>query len=96
MPLAAEDVKKLGDLARLEIADDQIDAYRESLSRILEFVERLAAVDTAGVAPMAHPLVGMTARLRADEVSEPNRRELYQKNAPAVEDGLYLVPSVID
>ena len=64
------------------------------LSAILAFIEQMNEVDTDGVVPMAHPL-DMTQRLRADVVTEPDRRKELQANAPAVRDGLYLVPRVI-
>ena len=70
--------------------------YVESLSAILAFVEQLAAAATEGVTPMAHPLEGQVQRLREDAVTESNRRDAYQANAPAVEAGLYLVPRVLE
>ena len=70
--------------------------YSDSLTRILDLVGELDKAQTAGVEPMAHPLTGQVQRLRADEVTEPNARDTYQRNAPQVEDGLYLVPRVIE
>ncbi|MGH8399606.1 MAG: Asp-tRNA(Asn)/Glu-tRNA(Gln) amidotransferase subunit GatC, partial [Gammaproteobacteria bacterium] len=80
---------------RLSISDQDIPVYARTLSNILEFVAQLERAKTDGVAPMAHPLE-MSQRLRPDQVSETDQRELYQQNAPQVEAGLYLVPKVIE
>ena len=95
MALKPEDVKSIAQLARLEIREADIPAYTDNLSRILDFVQQLEAADTGEVAPMAHPL-DMSQRLRADEISEHDQRDLYQENAPQVDAGLYLVPKVIE
>ncbi len=94
-PLGIAEVAKIAHLARLAIREEDAPAYARNLSAILELVEQMNAVDTTGVAPMAHPL-DMTQRLRADEVSECNQREHFQVIAPRVETGLYLVPKVIE
>ena len=67
----------------------------QNLTNILDLVEQMNATDTDGVEPMAHPL-DAHQRLRADEVTEKNQREHFQKNAPEVESGLFLVPQVIE
>ena len=95
MALEREDVEKIAHLARLAIDDEDIPAYARDLSNILQLVEQMSAVDTKGVTPMAHPL-DMHQRLRADEVTETDQRELFQSLAPAVEAGVYLVPKVIE
>ena len=95
MPLEREDVLDIAHLARLRIEGGEVERYVGELSAILEFVEQMNAVDTGGVTPMAHPL-DMTQPLRPDTVTEPDRREEYQAHAPAVRDGLYLVPKVIE
>jgi len=95
MSLQADQVRNIAHLARLAIADEDVPGYAESLSSILALVEQLDALDTAGVEPMAHPLHA-TQRLREDAVTEENLREQYQACAPAVGDGLYLVPRVIE
>ena len=95
MALKPEDVKSIAHLARLDIREEDIPNYAENLSRIFDFVQQLEAADTNGVEPMAHPL-HMAQRLRADEVSESDNRELYQQNAPQTDAGLYLVPKVIE
>ena len=82
-------------LARLEIAGQDFDDVAQKLSRIVDFVDQLQAAPTDDVLPMAHPL-DQAQRLRADEVTEANHRDEFQANAPAVENGLYLVPKVIE
>jgi len=95
MSLGPDDVKNIAHLARLSIDDDDIDSYVSSLSSILDLVAQMNSVDTSEVTPMAHPLdVGQ--RLREDEVLEQNQREQFQKIAPQTENGLYLVPKVIE
>lgn len=95
MSLSADEVRKVAFLARLQLEADQVSAYAGELSGILAMVDALQAADTAGVAPMAHPL-DLGARLRADAVTEADQREAFQANAPRVEEGLYLVPKVIE
>ncbi|MFO7285925.1 MAG: Asp-tRNA(Asn)/Glu-tRNA(Gln) amidotransferase subunit GatC [Gammaproteobacteria bacterium] len=95
MSLAEQDIDKLCELARLEIDADEIGDVAKKLSDIVDMVSQLSAVPTDGVEPMAHPL-DRPQRLRDDVVTETNLRELYQRNAPAVERGLYLVPKVIE
>jgi aspartyl-tRNA(Asn)/glutamyl-tRNA(Gln) amidotransferase subunit C len=82
-------------LARLRVADDEFAETVEKLSTIVEFVDQLAALPTDDVVPMAHPL-DQVQRLRPDEVTEPDQRDRIQQNAPAVEDGMYIVPRVIE
>jgi aspartyl-tRNA(Asn)/glutamyl-tRNA(Gln) amidotransferase subunit C len=93
--LTRGDVDHIAHLARLAVSEAEAEEYVSKLSRILELVDQLRQVDTHGVEPMAHPL-DMAQRLRADEITEPDRREDYQKNAPQAEQGLYLVPRVIE
>lgn len=95
MSLSNEQVESIAHLARLGVDKQDLDSYAGNLSRILEFVEALGAVDTSAVEPLAHP-IDMAQRLRPDEVTEPDQRELFQSVAPSVEDGLYLVPRVIE
>lgn len=95
MSLTPEQVRQVAHLARLELKPGQTEAYASQLSNILEMVDRLVAAKTDGVEAMAHPL-DMSQRLRPDAVSEPNQRETFQAQAPAVRDGLYLVPRVIE
>jgi len=95
MALDASDVVSIAHLARLGIDPADVDEYTRNLSDILAFVEQLNAVDTTGVAPLAHPLE-TTQRLRPDVVTEGNDRENFQQVAPQTESGLYLVPQVIE
>jgi len=95
MSLQKEDVEKIAHLARLAVDEADIPDYARNLSNILDLVERMSAVDTDAVTPMAHPL-DMPQRLRDDVVSEENQRDHFQQIAPQVENGLYLVPQVIE
>lgn len=95
MSLTTEDVNKIAWLARLAIDPGKAESYAKDLSGILAFVEQMSGVDTAAVAPMAHPL-DEVQRLRPDEVTETDRRDWFQAHAPRVEAGLYLVPKVIE
>jgi aspartyl-tRNA(Asn)/glutamyl-tRNA(Gln) amidotransferase subunit C len=90
-----QEVEKIAHLARLAIRPEDIPAYVRDLSNILTLVEQINEVVTKDVTPMAHPL-DMSQRLRPDEVTEENQREIFQTVAPLVENGLYLVPKVID
>ena len=93
--LTTEDVKKAAYLARIAIDEAKIPEYTENLSNILELVEQMNSVDTDDITPLAHPL-NLAQRLREDVVVESNLRDHYQAIAPIVENGLYLVPKVID
>ncbi|MDH5228762.1 MAG: Asp-tRNA(Asn)/Glu-tRNA(Gln) amidotransferase subunit GatC [Gammaproteobacteria bacterium] len=95
MSLEKSDVEKIAHLARLSLSEDDIPVYAENLSNILQLVEQMDQVNTDDVTPMAHPLDAVQ-RLRADEVTEANQREKFQSIAPQVENGLYLVPKVIE
>ncbi|MFZ9708529.1 MAG: Asp-tRNA(Asn)/Glu-tRNA(Gln) amidotransferase subunit GatC [Steroidobacteraceae bacterium] len=96
MSLTRDDIAHISRLARLELTEAEIPVYVDSLSRILAFVGELDRAPTAGIEPMAHPLPGLAQRLRADEATESDQRDRYQRNAPRVEAGLYLVPKVIE
>ncbi|MGN6454293.1 MAG: Asp-tRNA(Asn)/Glu-tRNA(Gln) amidotransferase subunit GatC [Steroidobacteraceae bacterium] len=96
MALTREQIATIATLARLELTPEEVPLYQESLSRILEFVGALERADTADVTPMAHPLAGLTQRLRPDAVTEDDNHERYQVNAPLTAAGLYLVPKVIE
>jgi aspartyl-tRNA(Asn)/glutamyl-tRNA(Gln) amidotransferase subunit C len=88
-------VMKIADLARLAVNERERAGFAAEMSAILQLVERMTAVDTASVDPLAHPLDEFQPQ-RDDEVTEPNQRELFQSIAPSVADGLYLVPKVIE
>jgi aspartyl-tRNA(Asn)/glutamyl-tRNA(Gln) amidotransferase subunit C len=95
MSLSPEQVKQVAHLARLSLPPEKVEPYARQLSNILDMVSQLSSASTDNVQPMAHPLE-MVQRLRPDAVSEENRREAFQAIAPAVEDGVYLVPRVIE
>lgn len=95
MSLNKEDVEKIAHLARIALSEDDIPQYARNLSDILHFVDQMNAVDTTGLTPVAHPL-NLTAWTREDTVSERDQREHFQRIAPQVEGGLYLVPKVIE
>ena len=95
MALERSDVEKIAHLARLGLYESDVPRTTETLNNILGLIDAMQAVDTDGIEPLAHPLEA-TQRLRADQVTEQNQREAYQAIAPAVENGLYLVPKVIE
>ena len=100
MSLTLSDVKRIANLAQLEMSETQAGNALDQLNGIFALAEQMQAVDTTGVAPLSHPLAAhmnnIALRLRDDVATETNRREDYQKVAPKTEDGLYLVPKVID
>jgi aspartyl-tRNA(Asn)/glutamyl-tRNA(Gln) amidotransferase subunit C len=95
MSLTTDDVKRIAHLARLEISEHEVQATLNQLSGILGLIEEMQEVDTSGIEPMSHSQ-DVTQRLREDVVTETDQRELFQSIAPAVENGLYLVPKVIE
>ncbi|MFZ6639325.1 Asp-tRNA(Asn)/Glu-tRNA(Gln) amidotransferase subunit GatC [Undibacterium sp. TC4M20W] len=100
MSLTIKDVERIAKLANIQTSPEEATATLEKLNGIFSLVEQLRAVDTTGVAPLSHPIAAllpeMALRLREDVVTESNHREDYQKPAPATQDGLYLVPQVIE
>jgi aspartyl-tRNA(Asn)/glutamyl-tRNA(Gln) amidotransferase subunit C len=95
MALNKNDVEKIAHLARLQINDTDVIEVGQRISNILEMIDQMQNVDTSEVRPMAHPFDSVQ-RLRADQVTEKNQRDYLQKIAPATQDGLYLVPLVIE
>ncbi len=95
MSLDRTDVEKIAQLARLAVSDTEKEGYAVDLSKIMDLVEQINVVGTDQVTPLAHPL-DMMQRLRPDEPTEPDQRDLFQRIAPATEEGLYLVPKVIE
>jgi aspartyl-tRNA(Asn)/glutamyl-tRNA(Gln) amidotransferase subunit C len=95
MPLSLDDVKRLAQLARIEIEPHEAEPVLAQLTGIFRLIEDMQAVDTAGVAPMSHAR-DVTLALRDDVVTESDQRDLFQSIAPQVEAGLYLVPKVIE
>lgn len=102
MSLTTLDIQRIANLARLALQPDEEARMLEKINGFFGIVKQISAVDTAGVVPMAHPVDAMrnspemALRLRADAVSETNQREANQQSAPAVENGLFLVPKVIE
>ena len=99
MSLTIEDMSRLANLARLELSPAESQRLLVQTNDFFNIVEKMRAVDTQGIEPMAHPLAAIQdvmLRLRDDVVSEPNQREANQRSAPAVENGLFLVPKVIE
>ena len=95
MSIERQEIEKLATLSRIAISEDTITEVSQRLSSVLELVDQLQAVNTDGVEAMSHPMKA-TQRLREDEVSEINQREAFQAIAPETEDGLFLVPKVIE
>lgn len=91
----SSDIEKLANLARLKINEETVAETTKSITEVLTLIDQLQAAETTDIAPMAHPLDAVQ-RLRADAVTEVNERERFQAIAPAIENGLYLVPKVID
>jgi aspartyl-tRNA(Asn)/glutamyl-tRNA(Gln) amidotransferase subunit C len=99
MSLTSADIARIANLARLELHPAESERMLTQINGFFELVEKMRAVDTTGIEPLAHPLAtiqDVTLRLREDRVSEPNNREANQRNAPVVENGLFLVPKVIE
>jgi aspartyl-tRNA(Asn)/glutamyl-tRNA(Gln) amidotransferase subunit C len=95
MSLSPDQIRLIARLARIAVHADESGAVGERLNRVLAMLDQLKAVDTSGIEPMSHAL-DVVQTLRADAVTEGDQRELLQAGAPAVEDGLYLVPKVIE
>jgi aspartyl-tRNA(Asn)/glutamyl-tRNA(Gln) amidotransferase subunit C len=95
MALDKNDVEKIAHLARLQINDSDIVEVAQRISNILGMIDQMQSVDTSAVSAMAHPF-DAGQRLRADQITETNQRDYYQKIAPATQNGLYLVPKVIE
>jgi aspartyl-tRNA(Asn)/glutamyl-tRNA(Gln) amidotransferase subunit C len=95
MALNTTDVEKIAHLARLQINDSDIREVGQRISNILQMIDQMQNVDTREVTPMAHPF-DAAQRLRSDQVTEQDQRDYLQRIAPATQDGLYLVPKVIE
>lgn len=100
MSLSLNDIARLAKLAQLDLSEQQATDTLAKLNDIFALVEQMKAVDTTGVEPLSHPVAAwrndLAMRLRDDQITEPNRRDDYQQPAPMVQDGLYLVPKVIE
>ncbi len=95
MSIEIDEVKKIAKLAALDVAESDLQSYATNLSNILDLVAQMNAVDTTGVTPMSHPF-DVVQRLREDIVTAENRRDDFLAISPKTEDGLYLVPKVIE
>lgn len=99
MPLSLSDVERIAKLTRLRLSAAEAEATLVQLNGIFALIEKMQAISTEGITPLATPLAAIeevTLRLREDVVTEHNEREKFQRNAPAVSDGLYLVPRVLE
>jgi aspartyl-tRNA(Asn)/glutamyl-tRNA(Gln) amidotransferase subunit C len=95
MSLSLEDVARIAKLARIRVTHEEVVAYQSQLNGIFGLIEEMQAVDTTGIEPMSHAQ-DLYQRLRADVATEADRRAAYQAIAPQTENGLYLVPKVIE
>lgn len=100
MSLSLTDIARLSKLAQLDLDEPQARDALDKLNSIFTLVEQMKSVDTAGVEPLSHPIAAwqkdLSLRLRDDVISEPDQRDAYQQPAPMTQDGLYLVPKVIE
>ena len=100
MSLTLADVKRIANLAQLDMTEPHAETLLSELNGIFALAEQMQSIDTTGVEPLSQPLSAvmdhLSLRLREDVVTESDQREAYQKPAPASQDGLYLVPKVIE
>ena len=100
MSLTLDDVSRIAKLAQLELNEQQKTNSLAELNNIFALVEQMRAVNTEGITPLSHPIAALmpelALRLRDDVVNEENQREHFQQVAPATQDGLYLVPRVVE
>ena len=99
MSLSPDQIERIARLARIAVSPSEAEELRVQLNRVLELVDQLQSIDTAGIEPMSHALEALLPsgqRLRPDLVTEPDQRAEFQEVAPAVDAGLYLVPKVIE
>ena len=99
MPLTSQEIQKIASLAKLDLSSGQEEKMLQQINAFFEIVEQIKSVDTSSISPLSHPwatVQEVSLRLRDDQVSETNQRELNQKSAPKLEKGLFLVPKVIE
>ena len=94
MEISREEIKKIADMAHLELSDNELDKYLIDMKNILNLAAQLSEVDTTNIIPMAHPLEELQA-LRPDLVTETPNRDYFQSIAPEIKNGYYIVPKVI-
>ena len=95
MAFDKSEVSKVAQLARIKITSDEIEEVESRITEILHLIDQMQSVDTDSIEPMSHPFGG-TQILRSDTITEENNRDEFQKIAPRVENGLFLVPKVIE
>ena len=95
MSVEQSDIEKIAILSRIRIAENDISGVADRINDILAMVDKMQAVDTTEIEPMANPLDAIQ-RLREDTVTETNQRDSFQAIAPDADEGLYLVPKVIE
>jgi len=99
MALTSQDIARIANLARLELSTAESERMLTQINGFFDIVEKMRAVDTAGIEPLSHPVAAIqdvALRLREDVASASIDREASQQSAPAVERGLFLVPKVIE
>ena len=99
MSLTPDQLQRIALLARIEVSAEELRGVTDRLNPVFGLIDQLQAVDTRGIQPLSHPLdshLKVQQRLRADAVTEADRRDDNQRGAPALEQGLYLVPKVIE
>jgi aspartyl-tRNA(Asn)/glutamyl-tRNA(Gln) amidotransferase subunit C len=99
MSLTPDQLQRIALLARIDLGPEELSGLTDRLNGVLGLIDQLQALDTEGIEPMSHALdaqLSVRQRLRPDKVTEPDRRDDYQRGAPALERGLYLVPKVIE
>ena len=95
MSLNHEDIRRLAHLARIAVTDQEVTEISIKLNGVFALIEEMRAVDATDIEPMSHG-IDVVQRLRVDRVTETDQRAAFQAIAPQVEDGLYLVPKVIE
>ena len=95
MPLTLDDVRRIAHLARIEVTPDEVVSAHAKLQSIFGLIDELSGIDTSGIEPMSHAQ-DLTLPLRDDVITEVDRHAHFQQGAPATEDGLYLVPRVVE
>ena len=96
MSVTKDDIHHIAHLARLNIDDARIPEYTQNINKILDLVGQMEKINTENITPMSHPLDGQQQRFREDKITEQNQRDRFQKIAPEVIEGLYIVPQVIE
>ena len=95
MSLSLDDVRRIARLARIAVTDEEVAASQAHLNGLFGLIEEMQSIDTTGIEPMAHASATQL-RLREDQATATNQRDAFQAVAPAVQDGLYLVPKVLE